>query len=154
MLGIAALGMPFASSFAVGIYLGCALIASGVFGIVAALRTARFRGHGLDAMLGVISVAAGFVVLAHPFAGALAVLWAIGVWLAVSGGAKLIMGMRTKHERVALFATGTLDIVLAIFFVLGFVTRDLLLVATVAGISLIVGGMASLAIAMRLPAHT
>lgn len=149
-LGVLAIFYPFASSFTLGVYLAWALIASGVFGILTALRTMRMRGHGLDAILGVLSVAAGFVVLVHPFAGALAALWAIGVWLALSGAAKLFTGRQVRHERAALFATGVLDLLLAMLFFLGFAAGDLFLVATLAGVSLMVGGIATIAFAWRL----
>ncbi|GEM_PF-1723725 len=150
VLGVFALLHPFASSLALGVYLGWALIVSGAFGIAAALRTMRMRGHALDAYLGVLSVAAGLVMLAYPLAGALAALWAVGIWLALSGVTRLFVGGRARHERVSQFAAGILDLVLALLLFIGFVTADLFLVATMLGVSLIVASIVTFGVALRL----
>lgn len=150
LVGFTTLLYPFASTFALGLYFGCAMIAFGALSTVNNLGAARNRGHALDLLIGGISIAAGFLVLLDPFAGAFSLLWAFGLWLAIGGILKLTMAFRTPAERLPLILTGVIDLVVALVLAREWESLGVPLLSVLIAVSLVAGGLASIRIAARL----
>jgi uncharacterized membrane protein HdeD (DUF308 family) len=150
LVGVTTLLYPFASTFALGLYFGCAMIAFGVLSTINNLGAARHRGHALDLLIGGLSIAAGFLTLLDPFAGAFSLLWAFGLWLAIGGILKLTTAFRTPAERLPLLLTGTVDLVAALIIAREWETLGVPLLSLLIAVSLAAGGLASIRISMRL----
>ncbi|WP_251863339.1 HdeD family acid-resistance protein [Achromobacter sp. Marseille-Q4962] len=77
-------------------------LVSGVFQIVAAVRFRKeMRNEWLVALSGVISVVFGLMLLAQPGAGALAVVWVIGLYALFFGALLLAFAFRLKRHGAA-----------------------------------------------------
>lgn len=148
--GLLASFFPFASTLALGLYLGWALILSGALGIVAAFGTGRHRDQRVEALLGLLSAAAGIVVFMHPITGAFAMLWTVGLWLALSGVVKIVAGVRSSHDRTAMIGIGILDLLLFALLWMGSAWADMLIVSVLIAISLIASGSMWIGTALRL----
>ena len=77
-------------------------IVIGVFEIVAAIRLRKeIEGEWLLALRGVLAIVFGVILFANPGAGALAVVWLIGVFSIVLGVLELILAFRLRghHQR-------------------------------------------------------
>ena len=74
-----------------------------VDGVVMVALGARLRGPGrwLLVAAGVLSVLVGLVAVVHPFSGAAALTWVLGLWLAVRGVVQLVeaVGHRVAGPR-------------------------------------------------------
>lgn len=150
LAGFAAIGFPFASALAIGLFLGWALCVGGMFGIVAGLRARQVRGHLLDAGVGLLSLVLGLLILARPLAGALTLLWVMSLWFAVGGLAEIATGIRARAERLPLLLSGALDLLLSALLLAGFAHEDIALVALLAGISFLASGLVATLAALRL----
>ncbi|RSV39719.1 hypothetical protein CA234_14135 [Sphingomonas sp. ABOLE] len=150
LVGVTTLLYPLASTFTLGLYFGCTMIAFGVLSTVNNLGAARHRGHALDLFIGGISIAAGLLALLDPFAGAFSLLWALGLWLAIGGILKLTTAFRTPAERFPLLLTGTVDLVVALIIAWEWETLGVPLLSLLIAVSLVAGGLASIRISLRL----
>jgi uncharacterized membrane protein HdeD (DUF308 family) len=85
-----------------GLIAGWALI-TGVLEVVAAIQMRKYiDGEWLLALSGIASVLFGVLLLLNPFAGALAVVWIIGVYAVVYGVLLLALGFKLRGlERAA-----------------------------------------------------
>ncbi|OAN57573.1 HdeD family acid-resistance protein [Sphingomonas sp. TDK1] len=150
LVGFTTLLYPFASTFALGLYFGCAMIAFGVLSTINNLGAARNRGHSLDLFIGGISIAAGLLALLDPFAGAFSLLWALGLWLAIGGILKLMTAFRTPTERLPLILTGVVDLMAALVLARESEALGVSLLSLLIAVSLVTGGLASIRISARL----
>ena len=73
-------------------------IATGVLEIAAAIWLRReLRGEWLLALVGVVSVLFGVFLVVRPGEGAIAVVWALGLYALVFGVALVALGLRLRH---------------------------------------------------------
>ncbi|MET3711872.1 uncharacterized membrane protein HdeD (DUF308 family) [Sphingomonas trueperi] len=150
LVGFTALFYPFASTFALGLYFGCAMIALGVLSMVNNFSTAPSRGHSLDLFIGGISIAAGLLILVDPFAGAFSLLWALGLWLAIGGILKLTTAFRTPAERLPLIITGVIDLVVAVILAMDWERLGIPLISMLIAVSLMASGLTTIRASVRL----
>ena len=75
-------------------------ILHGIFEIVGAIRLRReIEGEFLLILSGLVSVVFGILVLARPGAGALAVVWLIGIYAVVFGVLLIALSLRLRGLR-------------------------------------------------------
>jgi uncharacterized membrane protein HdeD (DUF308 family) len=71
----------------------------GIFQIIAAVRLRKSIEHEwLLGLSGVLSVLFGVLMLANPGAGAIAMLWIIGVYAIVFGVLLIVLGFNVRSE--------------------------------------------------------
>jgi uncharacterized membrane protein HdeD (DUF308 family) len=150
LLGILAALHPFASDLALGLYLGWALILSGIVGMVAATRTLRERGHAVDALLGVLSILCGIGVLILPLTGALTILLVLTAWFGATGALRIVAGFRHRGERFPLLVSGILNILLFVLLLTNPTLINLLMLALLFACSLVMAGLMTVRTAVRL----
>lgn len=84
--GAIAIAQPAPTTLAIVLLIAANALVTGVLDIIAAIRLRKtIRGEWLLALNGVASVAFGVLVFLFPIAGALAILWLIGIYAIVSG---------------------------------------------------------------------
>jgi uncharacterized membrane protein HdeD (DUF308 family) len=75
-------------------------IVTGVFEVITAIRLRHeLRGEWMMALIGVLSVAFGFLLVAFPLAGALSVVLIIGLYAVVTGALMIALGFKLRSLR-------------------------------------------------------
>lgn len=120
--GLIAIFMPLLASFTAALVVGWVLVASGLVGIIAAIR----RNHGwhmLSAALGAaLSVVIGVLILLQPIVGLLTLTALIIAFFAASGALRIYYGMRLLRDGDGggwMIAGGALSVVLAVMLLTG-----------------------------------
>ena len=93
------------------IWIGVGFIFRGTATTVAAISDRRLPGRGWEIFFGVISLIAGFVVLAWPFDSIVILAFTAGVWLIVLGVFEIVaaFGIRKDAKKVEDFREGVRD---------------------------------------------
>jgi uncharacterized membrane protein HdeD (DUF308 family) len=95
--GIFAFAIPVMTAWVLLILIASWAIGTGVFQIVAAIQLRKhITGEWLLVLNGVISILFGVALLYNPVAGALAVVWLIGVYAVVFGILLLALGFKLR----------------------------------------------------------
>ena len=116
ILGIIALGTPYALALAVDLMLGWIFIICGITSIVSAFSSGN-RGKFLLILLsGIIFVIAGILLLANPLKGVLTLVLILAAFLLVEGIFKIIYAFQMKSTQnwSWVLASGIISLILAI----------------------------------------
>ncbi len=84
------------------IWIGVGFIVRGVTALATAIADKQLPGRGWAIFFGIVSVLAGFVVLAYPFDSIFTLAFVAGIWLVVLGVIEVIsgFGMRSDAKKV------------------------------------------------------
>ena len=80
------------------IWIGIGFIFQGVSEVAVSINEQKLSGRGWYAVLGVISVIAGFVVLAWPFDSIIVLVLVTGVWLVVMGVVQIVQAFQIRKD--------------------------------------------------------
>jgi uncharacterized membrane protein HdeD (DUF308 family) len=80
------------------IWIGVGFIIRGVTVLANAITYKQFPGRGWTIFFGIVSLLAGFVVLAYPFDSIVTLALVAGVWLVVLGVVEVISGFVTRSD--------------------------------------------------------
>ena len=95
--GVYAFIMPAITAFILLVLIASWAIVTGAFEIAAAIQMRKhITGEWLLALSGIISILFGAMLLYNPVAGALAVVWLIGIYAVVSGILLLALGVKLR----------------------------------------------------------
>ena len=98
-VGLIALLWPGITAFVLIIFIGAWAIVRGVFEIIAAIQMRKeIEGEWLLITLGAFSVLFGLALLIMPGAGALALIWIIGIYSIIFGGLLVGFALRLKKH--------------------------------------------------------
>lgn len=150
LIGCLALANPLATGLATGLLLGVMVLGYGLLTLISSLTSLSKRGRWIEALLGLLGVVAGGIILFAPFAGALSLVWAIGLWLFVSGVFQLASAIRGTHDRGWRFALGLLDLVLGGVLLFSGPATSLVFLAAIVGISFLFRGVFLIVLALGL----
>jgi uncharacterized membrane protein HdeD (DUF308 family) len=93
---------PLTAILFLAIWIGIGFIFRGVATSISAISDPSLPGRGWEIFLGVVSLLAGIVMLASPFASLLILTRVVGIWLIVLGVFEIVssFGIRTASTRV------------------------------------------------------
>ena len=75
-------------------------ILTGVFEVITAIRLRHeIRGEWMMALIGILSIALGFLLVAFPLAGALSVVWMIGAFVFATGALMIAFAFKLRSLR-------------------------------------------------------
>jgi uncharacterized membrane protein HdeD (DUF308 family) len=80
------------------LWIGIAFIFQGMAGVAAGIGASDLPGRGWYVVTGILSVIAGFVVLAWPFGSIAVLILAAGIWLVVMGISQIVHAFETRKE--------------------------------------------------------
>ncbi|MGH9937623.1 MAG: HdeD family acid-resistance protein [Blastocatellia bacterium] len=75
-------------------------IVTGVFEVITAVKLRHeITGEWMMALIGILSIAFGFLLVAYPLAGALSVVWMIGAFALTSGALMIALAFKLRSMR-------------------------------------------------------
>ena len=150
VLGIVAIGAPFASGVAVELLVGWLLVISGVAHCIQAFKTIGWRGKVLQILCGLLYLGVGILMIMKPMAGLFALTLTVLAYFVVSGIFKIILAIRADDmpQRGWVTVSGILSLVLAIMIGAQFPMSALWVVGLLFGIEMIFSGWSFVMIAL------
>jgi uncharacterized membrane protein HdeD (DUF308 family) len=144
VLGIVAIGAPFASGVAVNLLIGWLLVISGVAHAIHAFKATGWRGGLVQFLCGLLYFGVGLMMIMNPISGLLALTVTILVYFVASGIFKIILAIRAEHlpQRGWVTLSGILSMVLAIYVGSQFPSSALWLIGMLVGIEMLFSGWA------------
>ncbi|PVA10219.1 hypothetical protein DC366_10330 [Pelagivirga sediminicola] len=147
--GLIAIAMPLLASFTATLVAGWVLVASGLVGIIAAIRR-RHGWHMLSAALGAaLSVLIGVLILLQPMLGLLTLTALIIAFFAASGAVRVYYGIRLLRDGTGggwMIAGGALSLILAVMLISGLPFSAAWVPGVLLGIDLTIWGVILIAI--------
>lgn len=116
ILGIIALGSPYALTLAVDLMLGWIFIICGIISIVSAFFSGNWGRFLLIVLSGIVFVIAGILLVANPLKGVLTLALILAAFLLVEGIFKIIYAIQMKATQNWgwVLASGIISLILAI----------------------------------------
>jgi uncharacterized membrane protein HdeD (DUF308 family) len=111
-IGIFAVLEPLVTSLAVGIFLAASFLIAGISATASGLASLGHKGAWLYVILGLLAIVVGVTMARLPLNAAVTLVWAIGVWMIVSGISELAIASRFRLHRGWLIFMGIVDIIL------------------------------------------
>jgi uncharacterized membrane protein HdeD (DUF308 family) len=150
--GIAAIALPAVSNYAASVVLGAALVIAGIVKIIQSLQIKEWSGFIWQELTGAVELVGGVLIYFNPLKGALAITLVIALVFFVQGIVQVGLALRVRKQEgwnwllisglvgLAASAALTLKLPYTRFFTPG----------TVAGIALLIAGIAYVAVALTL----
>ena len=152
-LGSAAVVVPPIATVAVELLLGWLVLASGIVGLIATLRTRGAPGFGWSLLSAVVGIAAGVVLIAWPLSGAFSLTVILTAFLSVEGIVSILYALDHRRELTQrwsfMLVSGIIDLLLAGMIFAGLPATAAWAIGLLVGINLIFGGVAMIAMALR-----
>ena len=149
VLGMIAIGGPFASGIAVSLLVGWLLVISGVAHGFHAFQASGWRCGLVQILCALLYLGVGLMMINNPISGLLALTVTVLVYFGVSGIFKIILAIRVEHlpQRGWLTVSGILSLVLAIYLGSQFPNNALWVIGMLFGIEMIFSGWSFVMIA-------
>ncbi|MGH9519322.1 MAG: HdeD family acid-resistance protein [Terriglobales bacterium] len=150
VLGVIVLSDTFLATLISMMIVGWLLVVGGIVQIVHAFRTRGWRGTRLAGIAGVLYVVAGLLLVGNPVAGALVLTLMIAFFLFMLGLVRLTSAIALRSPGAAwTIVAGIIDIILAALITAHFPATALWVIGLFLGIEMIVGGLATLLVALE-----
>ncbi len=151
LLGLLAIILSTATTFATMVFLGAILAARGVFELIYALTGYHHPGFWRTLFGGVLSVVVGLLVLSRPEITAAALTLLIAVFLVTGGLFRAISAPIERNEYWVLeLAVGVISLLLGLWVWSGWPTAALWFIGLLVGIDILVRGIALVALPFTL----
>lgn len=141
---------PLVAGLATGLMLGIVLVFYGVAAIVSGFTSLSGRARWIEILLGVLALAAGIYSLFNPVAGALSLVWAIGVWLFIAGVFQVMAALKARHDRGWRLFLGVIDVVLGLLLLFSSPATGLTFLVLAVAFSLMLRGVFLILLAIQL----
>jgi uncharacterized membrane protein HdeD (DUF308 family) len=158
ILGIGAILIPQVATVAVAIFIGWALLLTGIVGLATTFRMRGAPGFGWSLLSAAISIAAGAILLWSPLSGAFSLTVILTVFLTFEGIASIMMALTHRNgfsgRWAMLLFSGIVDLILAAIIFMGLPGTAAWAIGLLVGINLVFGGSALISMALHARAAT
>lgn len=150
LCGAAAVALPTLSTIAASTVLGVALAICGVVKIIEALQVQEWGGCVWQLLVGAVEVVGGILIYLNPIKGALAISLLIAIVFLIQGAIQIALAFKVRPQAGWgwLFASGLIAFCVTAAMVLKVRYTSIYTPGTLAGIALLVAGVAYVAIAL------
>jgi len=143
-LGVGAVLIPVIATLAVTLVLGWILLMSGVIGLITTFRATGAPGFTWSLISGILGVIVGLLLLGWPFQGTLSLTAVLIAFLLIEGIATILYALEHRRGLFGrwgwLFASGIVDVILAVILIISLPGAALWALGLLVGINLIFGG--------------
>lgn len=147
--GLLALINPFAASLSVGILVGWMLLMVGLIGLIG---TFRMGGGIWPVLFSILTAAIGFIMVANPISGLIALTVTVAIGLVLSGIARIALARSNQGHPAywVLLLSGALSVLMAIMIFANFPQAAEVILGLFLGIELVSVGASFLVLGFRL----
>ncbi|WP_154326396.1 MULTISPECIES: HdeD family acid-resistance protein [Haloferax] len=153
VIGLLAVLAPFVTGISISFLIGVFLVVSGFLHFIGIFRARNWTGAIWELVLGVVTLAAGIILLLNPVFGLVTLTLLVIAYLLVSGVVEIAMGIRLRGEPnwFLSIASGAIGLLLGVMLWAGLPSTAVWAVGLLFGINLLVSGvsMALLAYSAR-----
>jgi uncharacterized membrane protein HdeD (DUF308 family) len=152
VLGVLAVAVPQVATFAVTIFLGWLFLISGVVGLATTFMARGMPGFWWALLSAVVAIAAGLILVASPVQGALSLTFVMVAFFLIQGIATVMYAIEHRKELSGrwgfMLFSGLITLVLAVMIFTGLPGTAGWALGLLAGIDMVFGGFALIAMAM------
>ena len=150
VVGIIAIGAPLATTIVAKVFLGWVLLMAGVSQVLHAFATRGWRGFIGELLLGVLYIAVGVWLAFFPLAGIIGLTVLLAATFVADGFLKLQIGWRVRPESgwFWMIVSGLVAIVVGMLLVMGLPSTATWAIGLLAGVNILVSGIAFLSVAL------
>ena len=150
LAGLFAILIPFISGIGITLFIGWAMILSGVFHFIFAFKTHTTGGVIWEILLGVVYVFTGVYLILHPLDGLFALTLILACYLFFEGILEFIQGfqVRPRHGAGWLIFDGIITLILAVLIWRSWPASSVWVIGTLVGISMIFSGFSRLMLSL------
>ena len=150
VVGIIAIGAPLATTIVAKVFLGWVLLMAGVSQVLHALATRGWRGFLGELLLGALYIAVGVWLAFFPLAGIIGLTVLLAATFVADGLLKLQIGWRVRPESgwFWMIVSGLVAIVAGVLLVMGLPSTATWAIGLLAGVNILVSGIAFLSVAL------
>lgn len=151
VLGILAFGSTLFTTLATMTFIGSLMFVGGIIQLAHAFTCKNWSGFFVDVLSGILYVVAGFMVVANPGAGALAMSLLIAMFLLIGGIARIVVGLVHRVDGWGwLLFHGIVNILLAFSIWNNWPTSGFLVIGLFVGIDMLLTGMSLLMLGLSI----
>ncbi len=153
--GLIILGGDYVFASAItAIFIGWAILIVGIFQIAHAFSSVGWKGFVLDLLLGLLYIAAGYILLANPLSGAIKLTLILGIIWIVSGIFRIILSFSLWREAGwSLLLSGIVGALAGGLILAEWPQSGLWVLGLLLGIDLLFHGFAWIAYSLSLPSR-
>lgn len=141
--GLFLLGNIVAATLVTALFLGAAMLVSGIFQMIHAFWAKGWGGFFLSFLIGLLYAAGGAVLFAHPVAASLMLTLVLAVVLVASGIMRIVLAFRFwERWGWMLLLSGLIGILAGSIIISGWPATGLVVLGLCVGVDLIVHGIA------------
>ena len=150
VVGIIAIGAPLATTIVAKVFLGWVLLMAGVSQVLHAFATRGWRGFLGELLLGALYIAVGVWLAFFPLAGIIGLTVLLAATFVADGLLKLQIGWRVRPESgwFWMIVSGLVAIVAGVLLVMGLPSTATWAIGLLAGVNILVSGIAFLSVAL------
>jgi uncharacterized membrane protein HdeD (DUF308 family) len=150
VVGIIAIGAPHAMTIVAKVFLGWVLLMAGVSQVLHAFATRGWRGFLGELLVGALYIAVGVWLAFFPLAGIISLTVLLAATFVADGLLKLQIGWRVRPESgwFWMIVSGIVAIVAGVLLVMGLPSTATWAIGLLAGVNILVSGIAFLSVAL------
>lgn len=147
--GLVNVAFPFVGTLTVEAWIAAGFLIAGVAQIVQSVRAQDWPGFFMGLLIGILYVAAGFILIANPFGGAITLTVLLAVVLMIGGILELVLGfqMRPLQGWGLVVVSGLLGLILGGLIWLRLPSSAVWVLGLMLGLNLISSGFAMIGLA-------
>ncbi len=152
LAGMAAVALPSVSTFATGVILGMILALVGIAKMIQSLQIKEWSGFIWQELTGAVELVGGVLIYFNPLKGALSITLLIALVFLVQGCLQIALAVRVRQQDgwQWLTVSGVVALAASVALTLKLPYTSSYTPGTIVGISLLVAGLAYIAIALAL----
>ncbi len=151
--GMIAIIVPGIAALAVTILLGWLFLFSGILGLVTTIWMRRLPGFWWALLSALLAIAMGAALLWWPFGGVLSLTLGLAIFFLIEGAVSIMYALDHRRQFSGrwgwMLASGVIDLVLAMFILVGFPGTATWAIGLLVGINMLMGGIALVAMALH-----
>jgi uncharacterized membrane protein HdeD (DUF308 family) len=150
VIGVLASLAPLASGIVFNLLFGALMIGAGIVELVDAFRAGKWQRGVLGALAGILTLATGFLAVARPVVGLVALTMVFIGYLIFVGAFRIVMAFQVPTGaggKFWTFMSGVVSLLLAALAIIQMPITSVWLIGTYVGVSLILAGVARISLA-------